>query len=1122
MLVPDQFGHPSQFGRYELSERLAQGRTCDVFLATSHGVEGFRRTVVIKRLHPELASDEEFVDRYLFQVKRLFALSHANIVQVLDLDEFDGHYFLTEEYVEGYDLATLRDMAAAGTLLFEAPLGLYIVAEVVKGVEYGHRRLDPTSLEPLKLCHGDLHPRNILVGFQGEVKVADFGIHRPIPEHDLSSDPGILRAYAYASPEVANGEAPTQQSDAFALGLLTVEVCAGRHPYAARSAERVKEKALRGVIAPHYLNQIPASFRELITAALQMDPAERLVDLGILYDRIISYLHEEHDYAGARPLAAFVEDVADIDLRTAVVYSGMIASEHFSTFPSDPGLSPAEGLSSADSLATQARPRQLVVEPPQITLPGADKEPLGANGREREIEWIQEEVTRLEGNQCRCVLVSGPRGVGKSHLLKVAWSTLVQQEIPAVLVAPTVDAAARPYGVILDCLSHILLDRPLLWTSQPGDRLCQALEEAGLGDPDSRHLVGRVVTLEPTEPPLDLMTTRQAINRVFSDLVASRNGGNCLVLLLDGAERADVLSLELFHTILATESPGPLLLAMSSLNRGLLNEFGRAATQDRRTSIVLSPLQDEETANLITHIAGSAPSSEMIQTSQGIPQWAIELALDWKFGSGEAVKPVPLDLFLRSVPPLQLGLLGMLALSEVPMPTNILARALRVEEEKLASACQGLAALHLIVQRPQEGWSLGLRSLTPSIGKVLQETAQGKARLRVVHLLVCEHQGGDALSRPPQARLLAQARMREEALDIGRDHKSSLVRSGFIDVALNYIDQLVALTDRPILNSPHDSLHLRLEQAQLALSALRLERGLRTLGTLTAQATQLRDEDALLIATAQMARSALRNGDEQRCEELVRSLSNLVDESISSVGQAYATLALAEWNLATGHLERSAELFEKAHVTLASTPQQAGTLPEIRFLLSYLLCRRDEPFRAFDLLDTACPQALADRVSRLRCQGFVALMEGEYPAAVQQLEEAFQCAERVGWSTASLLIAPDLVEALIEARTPDRASKRLTELSRLAGQLNHRPTQTRLGYLESFLAIAGDGKEGTSHLDTLAQAFHQAEEDRRLGEGLEIGWIAWRATGGNDPQWRDRTLALAQQVGDLVRARRLA
>ena len=166
----------SRFGRYELVRRLAVGGMAEVFLARSHGAEGFSRPLVIKRMLPALAQDKRIVQMFLDEARLGARLSHPNIVQVLDLGEANGEFYIAMEHVDGTDLSTLLAHGDEQGQRLSIPLGAYVLACVAEGLHHAHTAVDPESGAPLNVVHRDVSPHNVLLSRHGDVKVTDFGV----------------------------------------------------------------------------------------------------------------------------------------------------------------------------------------------------------------------------------------------------------------------------------------------------------------------------------------------------------------------------------------------------------------------------------------------------------------------------------------------------------------------------------------------------------------------------------------------------------------------------------------------------------------------------------------------------------------------------------------------------------------------------------------------------------------------------------------------------------------------------------------------------------------------------------------------------------------------------------
>ena len=308
-------------GRYELEEKIGEGSLAETWRAKSFGVEGFEKRLVVKRLLPALARDAAFVERFVREAQLAVRLSHANVVQVFDLGRFDesngSGVYLAMEHVAGRDLASVA--APWRSSQSAAPLGfaLYVGAEIAKALDHAHRRRNE-RLELLGVVHGDLGPHNVLLSWDGEVKVSDFCVMRALwsEARDPPSEPRLRTKLAHASPELARGELPSPQSDVFALGALLQELLTGRHPFQGATPRETWAALAKGewprlsVVRP----DLPAGVVTLVERALSVEASARHASSGELYEDLVAQRY----VAGARYAA---EDLAELleSQRTAPV-----------------------------------------------------------------------------------------------------------------------------------------------------------------------------------------------------------------------------------------------------------------------------------------------------------------------------------------------------------------------------------------------------------------------------------------------------------------------------------------------------------------------------------------------------------------------------------------------------------------------------------------------------------------------------------------------------------------------------------------------------------------------------------------------------------------------------------
>ena len=309
------------FGRYRLLERLGQGGMAEVFKAKSFGVEGFEKVLVIKRILPDLAQSQDFVEMFVHEAKLAVRLSHANIVQVFDLGKTSASdpagstptesYFIAMEYVHGLDLASLLARCRRYQVPLSVQMGLFIASEVAKGLDHAHRRRDE-QMRPLGIVHRDVSPQNVLLSYEGEVKVTDFGIAKArgafgqTPEDTLVHK--LQGKFGYMSPEQARGESVDARSDLFSLGTILYECIAGVNPFSAPTTF----ETLRRVQACEYppielLRQdVPAELVAIVKTAMARDAANRYADASRMYEALLAFLYAQGSRYGAHDLAEFL------------------------------------------------------------------------------------------------------------------------------------------------------------------------------------------------------------------------------------------------------------------------------------------------------------------------------------------------------------------------------------------------------------------------------------------------------------------------------------------------------------------------------------------------------------------------------------------------------------------------------------------------------------------------------------------------------------------------------------------------------------------------------------------------------------------------------------------------
>lgn len=267
---------PRPFGHYFILEKIAQGGMAEIFKGLTYDFSGLKKFIVIKRILPHIAANEEFIRMLVDEAKIAVQLNHGNIAQTFDLGKVAEDYFIVMEYVEGKTLSQLFKKSNANTETIPTPMVVYMLGEVCHGLDYIHRRQDELG-QALGIVHCDISPQNIIVAESGTVKIVDFGVAKAA--FKLSErEQGILKGkFAYMSPEQTEGTHVTAASDIFSAGVVLWELLAGRRLFKKKTnpetIQAVKEMKVYPPSA--YNNEIPSELDVVVLKALERSPERR-------------------------------------------------------------------------------------------------------------------------------------------------------------------------------------------------------------------------------------------------------------------------------------------------------------------------------------------------------------------------------------------------------------------------------------------------------------------------------------------------------------------------------------------------------------------------------------------------------------------------------------------------------------------------------------------------------------------------------------------------------------------------------------------------------------------------------------------------------------------------------
>jgi serine/threonine protein kinase len=307
---------PTPFGKYYLLDRINVGGMAEVFRAKATGVEGFEKLVAIKRILPNIAEDDEFITMFIDEAKIAVQLTHANIAQIFDLGKIEDSYFIALEFVPGKDLRTMFERCRKRGEVLPVPMSCYVISRVCEGLDYAHRKKDIHGRD-LHIVHRDVSPQNILVSYEGEVKLIDFGIAKAANKAS-KTQAGILKGkFGYMSPEQVRGLPIDRRSDIFSVGIVLYELLTGERLFVGESDFSTLEKVRNVEIMPPstYNTRIPEELESIVLKALSREPEERFQTAAEMQEELTRFLVVSGNMFSRKDLAhymkqAFSDDIA--------------------------------------------------------------------------------------------------------------------------------------------------------------------------------------------------------------------------------------------------------------------------------------------------------------------------------------------------------------------------------------------------------------------------------------------------------------------------------------------------------------------------------------------------------------------------------------------------------------------------------------------------------------------------------------------------------------------------------------------------------------------------------------------------------------------------------------------
>jgi serine/threonine protein kinase len=306
-----------EFGKYELLEKLATGGMAEIYRARYHAMPGVTKPLVIKKILPAFANNSNFVSMFINEAKIAVGLSHGNIAQVFDFGELGGEYFLAMEFVHGQPLSkVLKRCRKTQIPALPVPFAILIAAEMCKGLHYAHTRLDEKK-QPLNIIHRDVSPQNVIVSYEGQVKIVDFGIAKARTAGRTETEAGAVKGkYLYFSPEQARGKEMDARTDVWATGVVLYEMLCGRLPFEGKMISVLSNIVKGNFRPPRELNpDLPEELERLILQAMALDKEQRFPTAQAFGEALTSYLYRSAPQFSVSSLHGLMEFLFEEELK---------------------------------------------------------------------------------------------------------------------------------------------------------------------------------------------------------------------------------------------------------------------------------------------------------------------------------------------------------------------------------------------------------------------------------------------------------------------------------------------------------------------------------------------------------------------------------------------------------------------------------------------------------------------------------------------------------------------------------------------------------------------------------------------------------------------------------------
>jgi serine/threonine protein kinase len=298
---------PRDFGDYTLLKLLARGGMGEIYLARTQGANGFEKYYAVKKLLKKFTNDNDVGARFIDEAKLGARLQHPNIVQVYDLGRFHDELYMATEFVDGFDLRRVLRFCHEKKKRIPLDIALFVVREILSGLAYAHRQVDAAG-HSINLIHRDISPQNVLVSFEGEVKIIDFGLAKSTQRSQETQANVLLGNFGYMSPEQARGHPLDVRTDIYSAGIVLFELVTGTKRFVEENPLRLLEMVARPtpIVPSDKVPGSPKTIDRIYSKATAPVKEERYENAEAFRDDVTAALHKINPKASRENLAQFL------------------------------------------------------------------------------------------------------------------------------------------------------------------------------------------------------------------------------------------------------------------------------------------------------------------------------------------------------------------------------------------------------------------------------------------------------------------------------------------------------------------------------------------------------------------------------------------------------------------------------------------------------------------------------------------------------------------------------------------------------------------------------------------------------------------------------------------------